>query len=228
MILPLFVGRDVSVQAIENAIEGDRLIALTTQRDPDVENPGPDDLYEVGTVGMVMRMMRLPDGRLKVLVQGLSKVRITNYLRAEPCIEVEVEEIATNDVPEWSVEIEALVRGVRGKVEELLPFRHLPPEVLSVTSNVDDPGRLADLVASNLRLRVEEAQQVLEIADPLLRLRKIDTLLRRELSVSSMEAEIQSAARDEMTRSQREAFLREQLRAIQGELGETDDRAGEM
>ena len=227
MILPLFVGRDVSIKAIETAAEGDRLLALVTQRDPDVDEPSAEDLYSIGTVGMIMRMMRLPDGRLKVLVQGLSKVRVTEYRRTEPYIEVQVE---TLDVEQetWSVETEALVRSVREKIEELLPLRHLPPEILSVTTAVDDPGRLADLVSANLRLRVEEAQEILEIVDPLRRLRKIDSLLRRELAVSSMQAEIQSNVRDEMSRSQREHFLREQLRAIQAELGETDERASEI
>jgi hypothetical protein len=120
------------------------------------------------------------------------------------------------------VEAEALVRAVRARVEELLPLKNLPPEVLSVTVNVNEPGQLADLVASNLKLRVSEAQEVLEIADPIQRLRKVDALLRRELDVTTVQAEIQSQAHDEMTRSQREHFLREQLRAIQSELGEGD------
>jgi len=228
MILPLFVGRDLSIQAVEAALEGDRLLALTTQRSPDVDVPGPEDLYDIGTVGMIMRLMRLPDGRLKVLVQGISKLRVVNYLRTEPFITVEVEELASEAPPTWRVELEALIRSVRDKVEELLPLKHLPPEVLSVTASVDDPARLADLVASHLRLRVEEAQEVLEILDPVRRLKKIDALLRRELAVSSMQAEILTAAREEMSRSQREAFLREQLRAIQAELGETDERTSEL
>jgi ATP-dependent Lon protease len=228
MILPLFVGRDVSIHAIESAIEGDRLLALVTQRDPDTDEPGPEDLFAVGTVGMVMRMMRLPDGRLKVLVQGLSKLRIRNFLRTSPHIDVEIESLPPDELPGLSVEVEALVRGVRGKVEELLPLKHLPPEILAVAANTEDPGRLADLVASNLRLRVEEAQQVLEVLDPVRRLRKVDTILRRELAVSSMQAEIQSSARQELTRTQREQFLREQMRQIQDELGESDDRRAEI
>ena len=228
MILPLFVGRDISIHAVETAIEGDRLLALVTQRDSDVDEPGAEDLYSIGTVAMIMRLMRLPDGRLKVLVQGLSKMRITNYLRTEPHIDVEIEEIPNDPPVEWCVEVEALLRAVREKLEELLPLRHLPPEILSVMANVDDPGQVADLVASNLRLRDEEAQEVLEIIDPVRRLRKIDAVLRRELVVSSMQAEIQGAAREELSRSQREAFLREQLRAIQGELGESDEKQSEL
>ena len=228
MILPLFVGRDVSTHAIETAIEGDRLLALVTQRDPEVEDPQPEDLYTVGVVGMVMRMMRLPDGRLKVLVQGLSKIRVTQFLRTEPHIDVAVEAIDAESTEEWTVEVEALVRSVREKLDELLPLRHLPPEILTVTGNVDDPGRLADLVASNLRLRVEEGQEILEILDPVRRLRKIDALLRRELAVSSVQAEIQGAAREELTRYQREQFLREQMRQIQDELGEGADRKSDQ
>jgi ATP-dependent Lon protease len=227
MILPLFVGRELSTQAIEAAMAGDRVIALATQRSADIEEPGPEDVFSIGTVGMLMRMMRLPDGRLKVLVQGLSKIKLQNFRRLEPYIEVDVEEV-TEEAAEWSVECEALVRGVREKVEELLPLKQLPSEILGVTASVDDPGRLADLIASNLRLRIEEAQDLLEMTDPIKRLRRVDSLLRRELAVSSMQAEIVTQAREEMSRSQREVFLREQLRAIQAELGETDDRAAEI
>ncbi|MCH6563283.1 MAG: LON peptidase substrate-binding domain-containing protein, partial [Myxococcales bacterium] len=228
MILPLFVGRDVSIHAVEAAVEGDRLLALVTQKDSEVEEPTPEDLYSIGTVGMILRLMRLPDGRIKVLVQGLSKIRVINYLRTEPHIDVEIEEIPDETQEEWSVEVEALLRAVREKVEELLPLKHLPPEIMSVVANVDDPGQVADMIASNLRLRDEEAQEVLEICDPVRRLRKIDTVLRRELAVSSVQEEIQTSAREEMSRSQREQFLREQLRAIQSELGEADDRNAEI
>ncbi len=228
MILPLFVGRDVSVQAIETALEGDRLLALATQRDPEIEDPGPDDLYSVGTVGMIMRLMRLPDDRLKVLVQGLSKIKIVNFLRTEPLIEVEVEELPVEEAPEWTVEVEALIRSVSEKIATLLPLRHLPPELLSITANVEDPGRLADLVAANLRLRVDEAQETLEIVDPVSRLRRVESLLLRELAVSSMQVEFQTSAREEMHRTQREVLLREQMRQIQEELGEGDDRSSDI
>ena len=228
MILPLFVGREVSIDAIDAALQGDRLLALVTQRDPDTEAPGPEDLYSIGTAGMLMRVMRLPDGRMKILVQGLQKVRIRNVLRSEPHINVEVDLIDEDEPPGGSVEVEALARSVRSKLEELLPLKQLPPEVLSVAENVEEPGRLADVISSNLRLRVEEAQELLEILDPVRRLRKLDAHLRRELAVCSMQAEIQTAAREEMTRSQREHFLREQLRAIRQELGETDERAAEI
>jgi ATP-dependent Lon protease len=228
MVLPLFVGREPSMAAVDDALAGDRLVLLVAQRDPDVEEPTPDELHRVGTVAMVMRTLRLPDGRVKVLVQGLAKAEIEGFVEQEPALRARVRTFAAEPEPEWSVETEALMRAVRSRVEELLPLKNLPPEVLSVTSTVSDPGRLADLVASHLRLRLSESQEVLETRDPLARLRRVDAFLRRELEVTAVQAEIQSQAKEEMTRSQREHILREQLRAIQAELGETDSRTSEV
>ena len=228
MALPLFISREASIAAVEDALAGDRLLLLVAQRDAEIEDPEPDDLYQVGTVATVMRILRMADGRVKVLVQGLAKAEIDSFVEQERSMWVRVAAIPQDEEAEWCVEAEALVRTVRGRVEELLPLKNLPPEVLSITANVHDAGRLADLVASNLRLRLEEAQEVLEIVDPLARLRRIDSLLRRELEVTTVQAEIQSQAHDEMSRGQREQFLREQLRAIQAELGETDPRYEEV
>ncbi len=227
MTMPIFVARERSVAALEDAMAGDRLLMLVAQRDPRIEEPEPDDLYAVGTVVTVMRTLRMPDGRVKALVQGLAKASIDAYLEEDRSTFVRVTPLPGDDAAAWCVEAEALIRTVRGRVEELLPLKNLPPEVLSVTANIEEPGRLADLVASHLRLRLSEAQEVLEIVDPLARLRRVDSLLRRELDVTTVQAEIQSQAHDEMSRSQREAFLREQLRAIQAELGESDPRAEE-
>ncbi|MBW2667360.1 MAG: endopeptidase La, partial [Deltaproteobacteria bacterium] len=228
MVLPLFIARERSVAAIEDALAGDRLVLLTAQRDGDIEDPEPDDLFRIGTVAMVMRILRMGDGRVKVLVQGLAKASIDGFVDHERGIWAQVTELPEDDETDWSVEAEAVVRSVRGRVEELLPLKNLPPEVLSITANVHEAGRLADLVASNLKLRASEAQEILEIRDSLARLRRVDALLRRELDVTTVQAEIQSQAHDEMTRTQREHFLREQLRAIQAELGETDPRVEEV
>jgi ATP-dependent Lon protease len=227
MTLPLFVVRERSVAAVEDALAGDRLLLLAAQRDPEIEDPEPDDLHRVGTVAMVMRILRMADGRMKVLVQGLAKARVEAFVEEERAAWARVSALPSDDEVEWCVEAEALVRTVRGRLEELLPLKNLPPEVLSVTASVHEPGRLADLVAANLKLRPPEAQEILEIVDPLARLRRVDALLRRELEVTTVQAEIQSQARTEMTRGQREAFLREQLRAIQAELGESDPRVEE-
>jgi ATP-dependent Lon protease len=227
MVLPLFLTRERSVAAVEDALAAERLLLLAAQRNPEVEDPEADDLHQVGTVAMVMRILRLPDGRVKVLVQGLAKARIETFVENEPALWAQVSAIPADPEAEWCVESEALMRAVRGRVEELLPLKNLPPEVLSITANVFDPGRLADLVASNLKLRLSEAQEVLEVSDPIARLRKVKALLERELEVSTMQAEIQSQAKEELSRGQREHYLREQLRAIQAELGEVDPRIEE-
>ena len=133
----------------------------------------------MGTVAMVMRTLRLPDGRVKALVQGLTKARIDSFVDQEPSSWGRVSPLPADEDQDWCVEAEALMRTVRGRVEELLPLKNLPPEVISVTANVEEPGRLADLVASHLRLRLPDAQEVLEAIEPLARLRKVDAILRR-------------------------------------------------
>ncbi len=229
MALPLFLARDRSIAAIEESLEGERYVLLATQRDPEVEDPTPDDLYSVGTIAMVMRSMRVPDGRLKVLVQGIARCEIEDVTKeTESTTWARVRPLPEPAEPVWTPELEAMMRSVRSRVEELLTLKNLPPEVLTVTANVQEPGRLADLVASNLRLRAGDAQEVLETADPIARLRRIDALLRRELEVSTMQAEIQTQAREEMARGQRDHYLREQLRAIQAELGDSDPRFEEI
>ncbi len=228
MVLPLFVQRDASIAAVEDALAGERLLLLVAQRDSETDSPDPDDLYRVGTIVTVMRVLRMADGRVKVLVQGLIKAQIDSFIAQERSMWARVAALPADEEGEWCVEAEALVRTVRARVEELLPLKNLPPEVLGVTTSVHDPGRLADLVASHLKLRLPEAQEILELGDPIARLRRVDALLRRELEVTSVQAEIQSQAQDELTRGQREHFLREQLRAIQAELGETDSRAEEI
>ena len=227
MVLPLFVKRERSIAAVDDALAGDRLLMLVAQRDAEIADPTPDDLYRVGTVVTVMRTLRTADGRMKVLVQGLARAAIDAFVENPRSLCVTASPLPSDEEAEWCVEGEALVRTVRARVEELLPLKNLPPEVLSVTANVHEPGRLADLIAANLRLRLSEAQELLEIADPLARLRKVDALLRREVDVTAVQAEIQSQAQDEMTRGQREHYLREQLRAIQAELGESDPRLEE-
>ena len=228
MTLPLFVARGASVAAVEDALAADRVVLLVAQRDGETRDPEPDDLYRIGTAALILRSMRMPDGRLKVLVQGLCRARIESFIDSAPNLWARTAQLAGDSEMDWSVEGEALTRAVRGRVEELLPLKNLPPEVLSIIANVEKPGRLADLVASNLRLRVSEAQEVLEVQDSLARLRRVDALLRRELDVTCMQAEIQCQAKEEMSRGQREAYLREQLRAIQGELGDSDPRADEV
>jgi len=229
MFLPLFVGRESSIRAVETALEKDRLILLATQKDPASDKPDPEGIYTVGTVAMVMKKLKLPDNRIKILVQGLIKARIKRFVQQEPMFLVEIEKIEEPVPQEMTVEIEALIRNVKEQCEKILSLKGLvSPEVMEVLENVNDPGRLADLVASNLRLNIEESQRILEIIDPVERLRKVNEHLSKELELSTMQAKIQSQAKEEMSKTQREYFLREQLRAIKAELGDLDEKAQEI
>jgi ATP-dependent Lon protease len=229
MILPLFVGREKSIAAVDAALARDRLIFLTTQKELAEEEPGPEDIYTVGTVAMIMRMFKLPDGRVKILVQGLAKGRLTQLTSQSPFLTAQVERIVEHRGGELSLETEALMRTVREQLSQLAEMdRALSPEALVIVENVEDPGSLADLVASNIGLRVGESQGLIEISDPLERLHRVKDILAKELELAVVQDRIQSQAKEEMGKSQREYFLREQLRAIQAELGESDARAEDV
>ncbi|GAB4261924.1 MAG: endopeptidase La [Deferrisomatales bacterium] len=229
MILPLFVGREKSVAAVDEALKGDRMLFLATQREVATEEPGPDDIYEMGTVAMIMRMLKLPDGRVKVLVQGLSRARRTAVLAQSPCYRVKVETIEEREPPRDDYEAEALMRSVREKLEEIINMgKGISTEIMMILENVEDPGRLADIVAANINLKVSDAIIVLDAVDPKDRIAKVNSMLERELQVLMVQAKIKSAAKEEMTKSQREYFLRQQMKAIQEELGVTDERGEEI
>jgi len=229
MLLPLFVGREQSVMAVEKAVEKDGFLLLMTQKDPGVEIPKQDDLYKVGTVGKVLRMLKLPDGRLKALVQGVAKAKITKYVRKKIWYRVKIEIIPELSPEKPDMETEALMRVVREHSEKILALRgELTEDVTTILESIDDPGKLADLVASNLRLKIEESQQLLEITDPADRLRNVNDMLSREVELSAMQAKIQSDVRDEISKSQRDYFLREQMRVIYQELGEFDEKIQEV
>ncbi len=228
MVLPLFVGREMSIKAIEVALEGNRMIFLTSQKDINVENPSPSDLYSVGTVGVIMRMLKLPDGRIKILVQGVARAKTVKFLQKEPYYQVEIKTFT--DVPALAnLETEALMRNVKEQIEKLVSFgKVILPDIMVVIENVDDPGKLADLAVANMGLKVEQAQEILEITDPLQRIKRINEALGKEIELLSMQQKIQADVRGEIDKTQREYFLREQLKAIQRELGETDDRSEDM
>ncbi len=229
MVLPLFVGREMSIRAINEALAGNRMILLAAQRSLDVETPQPKDIYAVGTAGMIMRMLKLPDGRVKILVQGLAKAKILDFAQTDPYYTVRIQKLVEPKVIDITVELEALIRTVKEQLEKISSFGKLVlPEVMAVIENLDDPGRLSDMIVSNIGLKVEEAQEILEVVDPILRLRKVNEFLARELGVLNMQQKIQAEAKGEMDRSQREYYLREQLKAIQKELGEVDERVEEV
>lgn len=229
MIIPLFVGREISVKAVEHALNTNRLILLLTQKDFNVETPEPSDLYNIGTVCMIMRMLRLPDGRLKILVQGLSKARALEFSQFEGFYVAKIEKIEDIQLNEITIEHEAVIRTVKEQLEKVISLgKNIPPDATVIIENIDDPGRLSDLIASNLGLKSSEAQQILEISDPIERLNKIREILNREIQLLTIQQKIKQEARDEIDKTQREYFLREQLKAIQKELGDIDEKAEEI
>ena len=229
MLLPLFVGREKSVRAVEAAVTKDSYIMLATQKDSGLENPGADEIYRVGTIGRVLRMLKLPDGSVKALVQGIVKARILKYVRKRAFYIVKIETIPESPVKKIDIETEAIMRSVKEYSEKILALRgELTGEVGNILENINDPGKLADLVASNLKLKLNESQALLESVDPVKRLKKVNDMLCREVELSSIQAKIQSDVRDEISKTQRDYFLREQVRAIHKELGEQDEKTQEI
>lgn len=229
MIIPLFVGRDSSILSVEDSLaRSDRLIFLSSQKDISDEHPNPEGIFEVGTVAMIMRMRKLPDGRIKILTQGLCKARIQEFSKNQPYFEVKIKTIDESchaTIPES----EALMRTTREHLERIIALgKTLAPDILMVLEDITDPGRLADLVASNLGLKVSDAQSVLETFDTFDRLKKVNEFLLKEIEVLSLQAKIRSQAKDEMTKTQKEYFLREQIRAIKNELGDSDGKGEEL
>ena len=229
MIIPLFVGRSASVGAVNDALTKDKLLFLVAQKDAAVDEPQPDDIYKVGMVCMIMRTLKLPDGRLKVLVQAMSKARVEEFIQTSPHYIAKIKIIEDETVENITVEMEALMRNVRDQTEKIMSLKGiLSSELMVILNNIDDPGRLGDLVVTNLHLKTSESQTVLEITDPVKRLRMVSELLQKELEVSTVQAKIQSDAKEEMGRTQREYYLREQLHALKKELGDIDDRSQEI
>ena len=230
MILPLFVGRDKSVKAVDEALAGDRYILILTQKDEAVEDPDPDDLYMTGTVGMIMRMLKMPDGRLKVLVQGLARAKVKRFTSNEPFHIAELEPIMEPETDALTPEQEALIRFLPRTVPNAsCPCAASPArDIMSVLNNVSEPGRLADLIASNLRMKVDAAQKILECVEPLKRLELVNKQLLKEVEVASMQNKIQTMAKEGMDKAQRDFYLREQIKAIKRELGDDSDDSEEM
>ncbi len=228
MIIPLFVGRESSIRAVEEALAKNRLIFLSSQKDFGEENPTPESIYEIGTVAMIMRMKRLSDGRVKVLIQGVSKAKVTSYVKNNPYFEVAIEKIEDTAVTAPVAEVEALIRTTKETIEKIIALgKPLSPDILLVLDDITDCGRIADLIASNIGVKTTEAQRVLEILDPRERLKAVNDLLNTE--VENLQAQNKTRGpKDDLSKSQREYFLREQMKQIKSELGEGDSKSEEM
>ncbi|HKI85339.1 MAG TPA: endopeptidase La, partial [Thermoanaerobaculia bacterium] len=232
IILPLSIGRDRNVQAVDRALARDRLLMLVAQKDPAVEEATTEDLYPVGTAAAIMRMLKLPDGRLRILVQGLSRARIEHLTSGDHYLQARISDLADSSEPTEAaqdLEVQALMRSVKENLERAASLgKNISSEVMIVAANIEEPGRLADLAASNLELRIGDAQEVLEELRPVVRLQRVNDLLIREIQLLTMQEEISSQARGEIDRTQREYYLRQQLRAIQQELGEGEELGEEI
>src|SRR4051812_8511311 len=184
MIVPLFVNRERSAKAVDQALAENRMIMLVSQKRTDVDDPKPSDLHDFGTVSVIMRMLKLPDGRVRILVQGFSRAKVESYDESKPYLTAKVQPKTEPQVIPDSVELEALIRNVKSSLEKIVSLgKNISADLVAIASNIDDPARLSDLVASNLELKVDKAQEVLELIDPIARLRRVNELMAKEMEV---------------------------------------------
>jgi ATP-dependent Lon protease len=226
-VSPLAIGQERSIQLVDDVLEGERMLALVTVKNPEIDQPGWDDLYETGTAAVVHKMIRVPDGTLRILVQGVGRIKLERHVQDDPYLVGEFTVVP--DEVEETPELEALTRSVQnefGRLISLVPY--LPSELELAAANVDDPSALSHLVASTLRLKTDEKQALLEQSDVSVRLRDVLRILKRELEVVELGTKIQSQVQSELEKGQREYFLRQQLKAIQEELGEGDEQQAEL
>jgi len=229
MIAPLFVGRPFSLNAVEEALKEHKLIFLATQKDKNVEEPTKEDLYEYGTVAVILKAMRLGDGRVKILVQGLARAKIKEIEKEDGLYRVKLEYVSETSSEKSRLEEEALVKLVKDQLERLVALgKQIPPDIVAILRSLDEPGRLADLIAAQLELSPQEAIELLSTEDPVERLRKISERLEHEIKVLEVQELIRSKARESMEREQKEYFLRQQLKAIRRELGEEEEKSKEI
>src|SRR2546422_4889134 len=229
MIVPLFVNRDRSAKAVDQALSENRMILMVSQKNANVDDPKAEDLHDFGTVSVIMRMLKLPDGRVRILVQGFSRAKVEYFDDSKAYITAKVEPKTEPQVVPDSPELEALIRNVKSSLEKMVSLgKNISPDLVAIATQIDDPGRLSDLVASNLDLKIDRAQEVLELLDPVARLRRGHELMAKEIGVLEIQNDINTQARGEMDKSQREFYLRQQMKAIQQELGEGNELQEEI
>jgi ATP-dependent Lon protease len=226
-LTPLAVGQERSIKLVNDVLSGNRMLAMVGSKDPENDTPGPDDLYGVGVAGSVARMMKVPDGTLRILVQGSVRIRILDYVTESPYLVARIEEMP--DELELSTELEALTHNVQSTFSQIIEaIPYLPEELQLAVANLDEPSALSHLIAGALRITTEEKQELLETVDVTKRLRRLSEILTRELEVVQLGSKIQSQVESEIDKGQREYFLRQQLKAIQEELGEEDEQQAEL
>lgn len=222
MITPLLVGRDKSVAALEEAMVNNREILLAAQKDETVEEPDPEDIYQVGTIAQVKQLMRLPDGKIKILVEGIKRVRVEEFLQTEPYFQVEFEVVETEPKTD-ETRLEALMRSVTNKFEDYVKQgEDLPPETMMTINNIEEPGQLVDVIASHMSLKIKQQQEILEAISPQARLEKMYNILDKELEILEVKNKINSEVRKQVEKRQKEYYLKEQMKAIKKELGDQE------
>jgi len=227
MVTPLFVGRAKSMQALEKAMEGNRLIFLTTQQDPKVDDPGRDDIFSIGTVGQIVQMLKLPDGTIKVLIEGRQRARMIDFVEREDMLSADA--VLVEEPLCQGTECDALMRGVRDAFETYINLgKKIPAEVLTSLAGLMSAGRLADSIVSHLAISIADRQEILESFEPIERLEKLLALIEREIEILQIEKKIRGRVKKQMERSQKEYYLNEQMRAIQKELGDKDEFKQEL
>src|SRR6476469_7660493 len=224
MVIPLFVGRPKSIKALEAAMEEGKNVVLVAQKSAAKDEPNPEDLYEVGTVSTILQMLKLPDGTVKVLVEGVQRARIARVLTEKANFEAEIDLIATEE-PD-NTEVEAMRRTLLSQFDQYVKLnKKIPPEVLTSLSSIDGAGRLSDSIAAHLPLKLEQKQQILETFKVGTRLEQLLQLLETEIDIMQVEKRIRGRVKRQMEKSQREYYLNEQVKAIQKELGELEEGA---
>ena len=227
MIVPLFVGREKSVQALEHVMHNDKKILLMTQKSPTEDDPGPEDLYEVGVIGTILQLLKLPDGTVKVLVEGGSRVEIKKYTDHDDYIEASIKEIPEKE--HFTEEHEALARAVMAQFEQYVKLnKKIPPEVIISVNQIEEPSKMADTIASHLALKIDQKQELLKIPTAVERLERIYAFMEGEIGVLQVEKRIRGRVKRQMEKTQREYYLNEQMKAIQKELGEGEDGLDEI
>ena len=227
MVIPLFVGREKSIQALEQAMEADKQLLLVAQKSAALDDPDYDDVYQVGTVSSILQLLKLPDGTIKVLVEGLERAEIKTFLPIDDYFACEAQALASTDSDER--ENEVLGRSVLTQFEQYVKLsKKIPPEILSSLSGIGEPGRLADTMAAHMSLKIDEKQKILEIIEVKPRLEHLMALMEAEIDLLEVEKRIRNRVKKQMEKSQREYYLNEQMKAIQKELGELEEAPNEV
>ncbi|MGH8605128.1 MAG: LON peptidase substrate-binding domain-containing protein, partial [Gammaproteobacteria bacterium] len=227
MVIPLFVGREKSIKALETAMDANKRVLLVAQKSAAQDNPGTEDLYKVGTVSNILQLLKLPDGTIKVLVEGGQRARIMNFVEQEDLFTAEVVLLNTKETD--AQEVEVLTRSVLNQFDQYVKLnKKIPAEIISSLSSIDEPDRLADTIVAHMSIKLDDKQKFLEIVDTHQRLEQLIHVMESEIDLLQVEQRLRGRVKRQMEKSQREYYLNEQMKAIQKELGEMDEGGGEL